>query len=82
MISFRNSSEALKFGEFNRVKSNKNVVKFIRKYNDSTLLIIVNLSSKNIKDKDVVDKNILINTENNILNGELKPYQAIIREID
>ncbi len=82
MISFRNSSEALKFGEFNRVKSNKNVAKFIRKYNDSTLLIIVNLSSKNIKDKDVVDKNILINTESNILNGELKPYQAIIREID
>ena len=81
MISFRNSSETLKFGEFKRIKSNKNVAKFIRKYKDSTLLIIVNLSSKNIKDKDVVDKNVLINTESNILSGELKPYQGIIRKI-
>ena len=82
MISLRNSSEILKLGEFIKIKSNKNVAKFIRKYNNSTLLIIVNLSSKSIKDKDVIDNNILISTEDEIICGELKPYQGIIRELN
>ncbi len=79
MISFRNNSLTLKVGDFIKVKSNKNVAKFIRKDQDHELLIIVNLSNKKIKDKDVINsKNILINTHNVINNKKLLPYQGLI----
>jgi oligo-1,6-glucosidase len=50
MIKLRNENDTLKFGTFTRVKSNKNVAKFIRESDDEELLVVVNLSDKTIKD--------------------------------
>ena len=80
MIEFRNNSKTLQEGTFVRAKSNCNVAKFIRQTFDETLLIVVNLSSKTIKEK-LPNQKVLIANDYDINEEYLKPYQGIIYKI-
>ena len=80
MIKFRNESKTLQEGEFIRLRSNKNVAKFLRKTKEETLLISINLSSKLVKD-DFDNYEILISNDKNVEPGYLKPYQGLIYKI-
>lgn len=77
MIKFRNNSDILKFGEFNRVNSHKNVAKFIRIYNNEKLVVIVNLSNK-IMISNFNKEHVVMNTHQKIYENKLLPYQGII----
>lgn len=80
MIHFRNNDDVLKHGLFKRIKSNKNVAKFIREYEGNKYLVVINLSNKKINDIRE-DKEILIsNYENHSLNI-LNEYEAIIYKL-
>ena len=80
MIKLRNENDTLKFGKFIKVKSNKNVAKFIRESEDETLLIVVNLSAKVVKDNRE-EKEVLLANDYEINTKTLKPYQGIIYKI-
>ena len=80
MIKLRNENDTLKFGKFIKVKSNKNVAKFIRESEDETLLIVVNLSAKVVKDNRE-EKEVLLANDYEINTKILKPYQGIIYKI-
>lgn len=80
MIKFRNESVVLQEGEFVRIKSNKNVAMFLRKTLEETLLVVINLSNKNIKELQRNYK-VLIATDYDINEKYLKPYQGIIYKI-
>lgn len=80
MIKVRNENDTLKFGEFIKVKSNKNVAKFIRQSEEETLLVVVNLSNKTIKDKRD-DLEILISTHENPSLNVLRPYEGIVYKL-
>ena len=81
MIKLRNNNDTLKHGEFIKVKSNSNLAKFIRKSDKETLEIVINLSSKVIKNK--VDNNykVLLSTYKDSLKDKLRPYEGIIYKI-
>lgn len=80
MIKLRNENDTLKFGKFIKVKSNKNVAKFIRESEDETLLIVVNLTAKVVKDNRE-EKEVLLANDYEINTKTLKPYQGIIYKI-
>jgi len=80
LIELRNHSEILKYGTFTRIKSNKNVAKFIREFNNEKLLIVVNMSNKKIKDKRD-DLEVIITNNSNIDNKYLYPMQGIIYKL-
>lgn len=80
MIEIRNTSECLQSGDFIRMKSNKNVAKFIRVTPNEEFMIVVNLSNKHIKDKR--EKFDVILSTHHVVNDEiLAPYQGIIYKI-
>ena len=82
MIHFRNNSDTLKYGSFEEIKSNSYVAKFLRRTNDETLLIVANLSNKQIKDKKLDEtKEILVSNYDKHENKVLKPFEAIIYKI-
>jgi oligo-1,6-glucosidase len=80
MIEFRNNNKTLQEGTFLRAKSNCNVAKFIRQTFEETLLIVVNLSGKTIKEK-LPNQKVLIANDYDINENYLKPYQGIIYKI-
>ena len=80
MIKVRNENDTLKFGEFIKVKSNKNVAKFIRQSEEETLLVVVNLSNKTIKDKRD-DLEVLISTHENPSLTVLRPYEGVVYKL-
>ena len=80
MIKFRNESTTLQEGEFIRLRSNKNVAKFLRKTKEETLLITINLSNKYVKD-DFDNYEILLSNDPSVEPGYLKPYQGLIYKI-
>ena len=77
MINYRNNSEILKFGDFKRIKANKNIAKFERNYNGNKLIVIINLSSKRINNEFDSNK-IIFFTDAKITKNILEPYQGII----
>ena len=77
MINYRNNSEILKFGDFKRIKANKNIAKFERNYNGNKLIVIINLSSKRINN-DFDSNKIIFFTDAKITKNILEPYQGII----
>ena len=80
MIKVRNENDTLKFGEFIKVKSNKNVAKFIRQSEEETLLVVVNLSNKTIKDNRD-DLEVLISTHENPSLTVLRPYEGVVYKV-
>ena len=80
MIKVRNENDTLKFGEFIKVKSNKNVAKFIIQSEEETLLVVVNLSNKTIKDKRD-DLEVLISTHENPSLTVLRPYEGVVYKL-
>lgn len=80
MIHFRNDSKTLQEGSFTRIKSNKNVAKFFRQTLDETLLIVINLSDKIVKDEQH-NYRVLLANDYDIHEKYLKPYQGIIYKI-
>ena len=82
MIRLRNESETLKFGDFEEIKSNNYVAKFLRKTNNEIFLIVVNLSKKTFKDKKLDEsKEIILSNYEKHDKNVLKPYEAIIYKI-
>lgn len=80
MIDLRNKLMVLQEGEFIRLKSNKNVAKFIRKTKQEKLLIVINLSNKKIK--EIRESHlVLLSNYLEIDNRYLLPYQGIIYKI-
>lgn len=80
MIKLRNTNKTLQSGQFVRAKANKNVVKFLRITEEETLLIVINLSNKKVKDKQLSYK-VLLTNDHDINQSYLKPYQGIIYKI-
>ena len=80
MIHLRNNNKTLQEGRFLRIKSNPNVAKFIRQTEDETLLIVVNLSNKKIKELQPNYK-VIISNDYDINKKYLKPYQGIIYKV-
>jgi len=80
MIKFRNKSKILKEGIFKKLKSHPDVAKFSRTLNNETLIIVVNLAKRTIKDKNIIkDKeDILISNYENHFENKLSPYEALI----
>ena len=62
------------------MKSNRNVAKYIRKTEEETLLVVVNLSSRKIKDKRENLKVLISSYENPCLDI-LRPYEAVIYKV-
>ena len=82
MIRLRNESETLKFGDFEEIKSNNYVAKFLRKTKNEIFLIVVNLSKKTFKDKKLDEsKEIILSNYEKHDKNVLKPYEAIIYKI-
>lgn len=80
MIDFRNNSEALKFGDFIPVTSDKRVICFIREKGKDKLLITINLSSKYIVHLDFGEQ-ILLSNYKNKSSKLLPPYYAEIKRL-
>ena len=76
MIKLRNSSDILKKGSFNAVKSHPFVAKFIRKYKNHKLLIIINLSALNIIDNEKSDRKLVLSNYRQDFYKYLPPYFA------
>lgn len=82
MIHLRNESETLKFGDFEEIKSNNYVAKFLRKTKNEIFLIVINLSKKTFKDKKLDEsKEIILSNYEKHDKNVLKPYEAIIYKI-
>lgn len=81
MINLRKNQDALKYGDFKQIKSNKNVAKFIRSYDNSRILVVINMSDKRIKD---IRENyqVLFTNDNDINNKYLNPMQGIIYKLN
>ncbi|MFA6755223.1 MAG: alpha-glucosidase [Bacilli bacterium] len=82
LIHLRNDIDILQFGEFVELKSNKNIAKYIRNYKNKKILIIINLSSKYIKDIDSYNKKLLLSNYNEKPSEKLPPFYAAIYEIE
>lgn len=80
LIKIRNSNDILKYGEFKKLKSNKDIAKFKRTYKNESLIIVVNLTNKKIKDKNIIKnkEDIIISNYFNHFDNELYPYEGII----
>jgi len=81
MIKFRNESEILKKGTFVRLKSHKDVAKFVRTYKGHKLLIVINLSSHKIADNDKIDRKMLLSNYRQDFIKMMPPYFCAIYEI-
>ncbi len=84
LIKFHNQSDILKFGSVSRLPSNKKIAKFIREYEGKKLLIIVNITKNKIKENliEYLNKPILFSNYEEHSAKYLKPYEAIIFQID
>lgn len=81
IIALRKANEGLIYGDFKPVKSNKNLMVFERVYEDKKYLVVVNLSSKNIKHNLDIKGKVLISTYNKkTIDETLLPYEAFILE--
>lgn len=80
MIKFRNESNELKFGSFERVKINKNVASFKRKLDKDELLVVVNLSNKKIKYSN--NSLLLLSNEESNDKEYLKEYEGRIYKVN
>jgi glycosidase len=80
MIKLRNQNDVLINGKFLKTKSNKNVAKFYRVSEEGILLVVINLSSKVIKDKRD-DLEVILSTHNNPSLDKLRPYEGIIYKL-
>ena len=81
IIALRKANEGLIYGDYIPVKSNKNLMVFERIYEDKKYLVVVNLSSKNIKHKLDINGKVLISTHNKEnIDKTLLPYEAFILE--
>ncbi len=81
-IAFRNNNDCFKDGEFIPLKSNSNIAKFIRKTAEESYLCVINLSKKEIKDKDIDEnKQIVLSTHKKHQKNILKPYEGLIYKL-
>jgi oligo-1,6-glucosidase len=79
LTKLRNSSEVLRRGDIEFIKSHKNVMSFIRTYNDEKILVVINLDKKERKIKLDLDGEILYCNYDEILDGTtLRPYEVQI----
>ena len=77
-----NNVDKRELWNWKEIKSNSYVAKFLRRTNDETLLIVANLSNKQIKDKKLDEtKEILVSNYDKHENKVLKPFEAIIYKI-
>ncbi len=82
MIAYRKQSEALQFGDYERIEAEKGVYAFKRKAEGQEVTVIVNMNGYDRKLPDVAGK-IAISTYNREKLEEiktLKPYEALIIE--
>ncbi len=78
LIKYRNSSDVLKYGEFKKLNSNKNVAKFIREYDGKRLLVVINLSHHKIIDNDKSDRKMIISNYHQDFINIIPPYFCAI----
>lgn len=81
LIEMRNNNDILKKGTIKRLSSNPNVAKYVREYKGKKLLIIINLSSRKIYDKNVFDRKLIITNYRQDSLDFLPPYFCAIYTI-
>ncbi len=81
LISFRNQSDILKHGEYKEKNLDKSVLVYDRILGGNTLRIVVNLSNKKTASPIVGDV-LFSSYEHSSLGRELKPYEAVIIDMN
>jgi len=74
LIKYRNDSDVLKYGEFKKLSSHKDVAKYVREYKGKRLLIIINLSSHKVLDSDKNDRKVILSNYRQDFIKALPPY--------
>lgn len=81
----RNESSALQVGTYEKVKSHSHIYAYKRKYENETILVVVNLGKKQVKAKfDLNGELLLSNYDYSSKTPDLvylKPYEARILRI-
>ncbi len=75
-IKLRKENRTLIYGEFIRQEANKNLLVYKRKLDDEEYLVIINLTSKEIKNPYKSGEIILHNYKD--ITDKLRPYEALI----
>jgi oligo-1,6-glucosidase len=87
MVALRKSNKTLIYGKYTLLdKDNPQVYAYTREYEGKKLLVLLNFSDTNVAANtgiDVSKANILINNYNSKSpNGQLRPYESIIYELN
>ncbi len=83
MIAYRKQSEALQFGDYKKLSSEKGVYAFERSAGKNKVTVILNMNSYEEKMPEIKGKLVLsnYNRENtDDMNGIMKPYEALLFE--
>lgn len=80
MIKLRKENKALVYGEFEQLKTNRNIFAYKRTYNDKEYMVIVNLVGKKQQYPFNVDYRLVCSNYNTYSNY-LRPYESIAFEV-
>ena len=80
MIKLRKENKALIYGEFEQLKTNRNIFAYKRTYNDKEYMVIVNLVGKKQQYPFNVDYRLVCSNYNTYSNY-LRPYESIVFEV-
>lgn len=80
MIKLRKENKALVYGEFEQLKTNRNIFAYKRTYNDKEYMVIVNLVGKKQQYPFNVDYRLVCSNYNTYSNY-LRPYESIVFEV-
>ena len=80
MIKLRKENKALIYGEFEQLKTNKNIFAYKRIYEDKEYMVVINLTKKNQDYPFNIDYNLVCSNYSKYSN-KLRPYEAIVFEV-
>lgn len=79
LLQLRKDHQALTYGSIEFLDGNKNVLSFLRKYNDETLLVVINLDKKERKVKLDLDGEVIYANYLDLIDGnKLRPFEVQI----
>ena len=80
MIRLRKENEALVYGSFKKIKTNKDIFAYCRQKDDRKFMIIMNLTDKDRKYPFKMDHKLVSSNYSNYAD-HLRPYEANVFEM-
>ncbi len=77
IISLRKNNEAFTIGDIEVDDTTEGLLKYTRKYNEHTFIVICNLLNKEVE-IDIENNKIIVNNYKFVEEGKLKPYQTLV----